>query len=116
MSLSSVAALSVAYGVDGAAAATIVTMTTSLVGARWAQHRVHRSIVEAAANGHGSGNGQGGGNGHVFVEPGAGMGQGLALEELWLPPAEVDAKAPSQRRWDNHRTGNGKVPHADVSA
>lgn len=44
VTLCSVAALSVAYGVTGAAAAAIVTQSASVTGARWAQHRVHRSI------------------------------------------------------------------------
>jgi O-antigen/teichoic acid export membrane protein len=45
-SLTSVTALSLAYGINGAAAATIVTYLVTMSWCRWLQHRVHRSIAE----------------------------------------------------------------------
>jgi O-antigen/teichoic acid export membrane protein len=45
VSLISVAALAWAYGVDGAAGATLVTYALTAVAAGWMQHRVRRSLV-----------------------------------------------------------------------
>ena len=43
-SLGSVAAMAYKYGVDGAAAATVVTGLVSVAGYRWYQHKAHRSV------------------------------------------------------------------------
>jgi O-antigen/teichoic acid export membrane protein len=87
-SLCSVAGLSLAFGVNGAAAATIITYVVSATGLGWVQHRVRGSITPQ--------------------ETGAAIP--VVIEPLWrLLPPESEAPTPL---WDDHRNGDGKVPVA----
>jgi len=94
VSLCSVAALSVAYGVTGAAAAAIVAQSASVTGARWAQRRVHQSISAQEAG----------------VEPEVG------LEALWLRSPDGEVQPPVTARVGQSPNWNRPRPIRDVSA
>ena len=94
VSLCSVAALSVAYGVTGAAAAAIVAQSVSVTGARWAQRRVHQSISAQEAG----------------VEPEVG------LEALWLRSPDGEVQPPVTARVGQSPNWNRPRPIRDVSA
>jgi O-antigen/teichoic acid export membrane protein len=94
VSLVSVTALSLAYGVNGAAAATIVTFFVSSTGSAWVQHRVRRSIAA----------------------PGA-RAPSVATEPLWhRPPAHDDVPLPVRIAVGQSPNWDRQSPTGDVSA
>ena len=102
VSLASVTVLSLAYGVNGAAAAMIVTFVVSSGGSQWVQHRVRSSIVRP------------GGAGAPPVAAGA---PPVAMEPLWAPGTpEGGAPPPLSTGVGQSPTSHRRRPTRDVSA